>query len=1127
MAKTISDETLKLNVVINGDDAQAELLKLEKTQRELKQSNEDLRLEKVRLVKQGKKNTQEYKNLTAEQRKNTEAMDQNKVKMHQLQEQIGITSLTIGQLRSKAAELRLSLKHAIPDSARYRELQAELNQVNNRLGHLKVQGKASGNALTRMFNSVGKASKILFAVTAAVSGLVFALTPLVNMSAELSDAQADVQKTTNLTKEQVRDLTLELDNFDTRTPRLELLKLAEEAGRLGKDSTKDILAFTETANMLKVALGDDLGGEEAIRDIGKLTEQYRVGTKYGTDFGNAMEKLGSGINQVAQSGNNQASFLVDYLKRLSGISDQVNINAQDQLGYAATFDEAGQSVETAATATSKALVNMFDDTETYARIAGMGIQDFTELMNTDANAAFIKFLEGLNGNNEGMAVMVEKLNELDIDGARAVSVLSSLAANTEKLKVRQAQANQAMAAGTSLVNEYNIKNENLAGNLERIKNAAYEAFISGGLVKGIENIAKSLAKAITTTETFEDKTRKTQAAINAEIEALKNGEFSVENRNRLIGEINTKYGEYLPNLIDEKDSYEDIVSLQRQMNAEFEKKILYAAYEEEIKNAIEAQANALKSIYEQEKQIAKAKNERNLGQQDLAPTDADLQEGVLESLKQLNKDVVENTDDTKQEIEEKYKFMFDQLGSSFDEFREKMFGSGNEEDQEHQRKKAAEAASKEQIKAQEQIRQFLLKASENEEEIIRDKYAKLIALAKKYSVEDLPALLAQMQKDLDDYNAEEVRKNQEKWDKIREDEAAQAEDWLKEQQQLREKYGLITPEEELNEELKHLQDSLNVGLLTHEEYLKAVALLRDGYREDEAEKDRAAMQKKLQDYQAVATAFSDLVTSLKDFELSKIDEVDQKDYEVTQRRGESEEDFQKRREQAEARYTAAKEREEEKRHEIAKKYAYLEAISKVATIAISTAQSIMNAFATFPYPVALGISALLGATGAVQAGIALNEAAKINSYDDGLYDVIDHKGDRYKASQNENLPTGLYTKPTFSRSKNMLVAEKRPELVVDGLTTQKLINFRPDVIEAIQGMRQGSPQRVNSYNDGNYPSETPKATGTDTGLREALEMNTAVLNVLLQNGVNANIGDSKIREMKRLMSIDTKIEDQA
>src|SRR5690606_38824356 len=147
-------------------------------------------------------------------------------------------------------------------------------------------------------------------------------------------------------------------------------------------SRKDIMDFVEVANQIKVALGDDLGGEAsvAIREVGKLTEIYKIGNQYGTDFKESMLKVGSAINEVSANSNAQAPYLIDYLKRMGGIAGQMKVTAAETIGYASTLDQLGQSQEMAATAQGKLMVDMFKDQAKYAAIAKMSTEDFSTLL---------------------------------------------------------------------------------------------------------------------------------------------------------------------------------------------------------------------------------------------------------------------------------------------------------------------------------------------------------------------------------------------------------------------------------------------------------------------------------------------------------------------------------------------------------------------------------------------------------------------------------------------------------------------------------------------------------------------------------------------------------------------------
>ena len=154
MAK-IQDETLRLNIVVNGDKAQKEIGKLEAQNRKLKDSNEDLRKSKQRLIAEGKKESQQYKNITKEMAKNSLEIKENKTKMGALRKELGLTGLTTKQLAQEQRRLKTILASTTPNTAAYKQYKKELQAVNGRLGELRVGAKKTGGIIGKMKASFG------------------------------------------------------------------------------------------------------------------------------------------------------------------------------------------------------------------------------------------------------------------------------------------------------------------------------------------------------------------------------------------------------------------------------------------------------------------------------------------------------------------------------------------------------------------------------------------------------------------------------------------------------------------------------------------------------------------------------------------------------------------------------------------------------------------------------------------------------------------------------------------------------------------------------------------------------------------------------------------------------------
>lgn len=481
-----------------------------------------------------------------------------------------------------------------------------LKKITDELNKTRGAAKGSESMWTTMANGANKYFNMITIGVAALTGIIFSVSQFVKGMVGLDDALADVMKTTGLTRKEVRGMYEDFKYMNTRTPRAELLALAEEAGRLGRTGKRDIMDFVEVANKIKIALGDDLGGnaEEAIREVGKLTEIFQVGNQYGTDFKSSMEKVGSGLNQVANNSNASAEFLIEYMKRMGGIATQAKITAADIMGYASTFDQLGQNVEMAATAQSKVVVDMFTDPGKYAKIAKMEVGAFSQLLKSDANEAFIKFLEGLNGNNEGLSEMAVKLDSLGIDGARATQALASLSSNTKMLREQQIVANDAMEKGISLNNEYAIKNNNLAGSWDKLTTYIRSKFINSGFIGFFEKLVGKTAELIE--QPVEAKLRSEQRELNVLVAAITNANATQENRNDLIAELQKNYPDFLLNLNAEKVTNEELQKRLEDVNKQYEDRILLMIKEDMLaKNYRERTELKIKEL-DLVKQIAEA-----------------------------------------------------------------------------------------------------------------------------------------------------------------------------------------------------------------------------------------------------------------------------------------------------------------------------------------------------------------------------------------------------------------------------------------------------------------------------------------------------------------------------------------
>ena len=467
MAK-IKDETLTLNVVVNGDKARKAILDQTAAIKKEEAAISLLKKEKKALNKAHQTNSKAYKELDRDIKIHNESLKAAKDKYSKLLSSMSTTSMTMSELSSRAKILKSALNKATPGSENFKQISRELHNVNCRLSNLRKETLATNCTLCDMGSKL-KDNIIGFgALGHSIIGAYNILDKFVLRFRIHDEAMVDAMKTTNLTKEEIKSLNIELQSLDTRTAQNELLGLARIGGKLGISGEEDLLAFVRAADKINVALKEDLGGdaEAAIATVGKLVDIFQLSDVYGLE--DALIKTGSAINDLGMASTANEGYIVDFTSRLAGIAPNANISITKILGLGATLDKYGQQAETAGTAIGQTIMAMFSRTESFASIAKMSLKEFSDLLNRDVNEALLRVLEGMNDGG-GLSTVVKAMDEMHLNGQRASTILGTLSKNVDELRSQQELANQAFSEGSSLQDEFNVKNTSTTAILEKYK----------------------------------------------------------------------------------------------------------------------------------------------------------------------------------------------------------------------------------------------------------------------------------------------------------------------------------------------------------------------------------------------------------------------------------------------------------------------------------------------------------------------------------------------------------------------------------------------------------------------------------------------------------------------------------
>ena len=230
----LKKETLELDIVVNGDEARKAILDQTYVINNEREAIQRLEKSRTRLEKSNKKNTSEYRELQKEIKNHTSALSDAQKKLDKLNSAQSLTTMTMNELNRRARSLRSALNSAVPGSENFKKLQSELRLVTTRLTEMRTQINSTDNSLWRMLRTQSDLTINLQAIGQLFSRLHHSVSLFVDAYRQHDEAMVDAMKTTNLTKEEIKSLNIELQSLDTRTAQNELLGLARIGGKLGK-----------------------------------------------------------------------------------------------------------------------------------------------------------------------------------------------------------------------------------------------------------------------------------------------------------------------------------------------------------------------------------------------------------------------------------------------------------------------------------------------------------------------------------------------------------------------------------------------------------------------------------------------------------------------------------------------------------------------------------------------------------------------------------------------------------------------------------------------------------------------------------------------------------------------------
>lgn len=358
----------------------------------------------------------------------------------------------------------------------FNRVKTEIDKVNGKLKESegfwgRLQSKISGFGLT--FSDIA-AGLVGIKVGQTAQDLL-----------KISDAMADVRKTTGLALDEVKNLWDAFDEMDTRTSKMDRLKIAEVGGRLGVPK-EELKSFVQEVDKAYVALGDSFEGglENVVDSLGKIKGLFND-TK-GKDYATAINEVGSALNELAAAGTASEGNISDFALRVGALPDSVKPSVSAVLGLGAAFEESGIDSQVAASGFSNFIKVAGENIESFAKSMQISVAEAKKLYNEKPEEFFLRFAKGMKGVERTETIKI--LDSLKINSTEVLKAVGAAANRTEEFSEALKRSKNAMEDANSLNKEFAVKNNNSAAIVDKLKNAFDDLFTKSNILNFFDGL---------------------------------------------------------------------------------------------------------------------------------------------------------------------------------------------------------------------------------------------------------------------------------------------------------------------------------------------------------------------------------------------------------------------------------------------------------------------------------------------------------------------------------------------------------------------------------------------------------------------------------------------------------------
>ena len=410
MAK-LKPDYIEWVLTLNASDAQKEIHNLSEKNKELRDSNKEIKKAMTDLIATGKAGGKQWKRLNEQLKENNKTLGENNKKIAECEKRLDKTTMSANQLARKANALRKELRDTVKSlqPEKYAALEKELKEVEKAYGQATKKAEGFGGSLLSLNKIKTVLAGVFVTIGAMITGqIVGGLRDAISTIIEFEKKNSTLAAILGTTKKSIKDLTDEARRLGATTSytAAQVTALQIELAKLGFFK-EDIKAMTPSVLKFAKAVDTDLASAATLAGA-----TLRIFNLDAEDTERALSTMAIGTTSSALN----FEYLNSAMSTVGPVANSFGFTIEETTALLGALANSGFDASSAATATRNILLNLADSSGKLALALGGPVDNLEDL---------VKGLKKLN--SEG----IDLNKALDLTDKRSVAAFNTFLNGTD------------------------------------------------------------------------------------------------------------------------------------------------------------------------------------------------------------------------------------------------------------------------------------------------------------------------------------------------------------------------------------------------------------------------------------------------------------------------------------------------------------------------------------------------------------------------------------------------------------------------------------------------------------------------------------------------------------------------